>query len=140
MLNGGLWRVRFSVTRKLLILEREIGFEPATSSLGSYPNIESKSLARFCCELLNLQHLAKSAFSDSVRLNEAQTRQVLLLSDRAIPKIALTKTRWLKVHATNPPRRPACIGVITKNRNSGGSRRLGSPARTQQNYDANYQV
>ena len=36
MLNGGLWRVRFSVTRKLLILERETGFEPATSSLGSW--------------------------------------------------------------------------------------------------------
>jgi hypothetical protein len=26
----------FSVTRKLLILERETGFEPATSSLGSW--------------------------------------------------------------------------------------------------------
>ena len=39
MLNGGLWRVRFSVTRKLLILERETGFEPATSSLGSWHSV-----------------------------------------------------------------------------------------------------
>ena len=36
MLNGGLWRVCFSNVRKLLILERETGFEPATSSLGSW--------------------------------------------------------------------------------------------------------
>ena len=36
ILNGGLWRVCFSSVRKLLILERETGFEPATSSLGSW--------------------------------------------------------------------------------------------------------
>jgi hypothetical protein len=36
MLNGGLWRVCFTSVRKLLILERETGFEPATSSLGSW--------------------------------------------------------------------------------------------------------
>ena len=36
MLNGGLWRVCFSSICKLLILERETGFEPATSSLGSW--------------------------------------------------------------------------------------------------------
>jgi hypothetical protein len=76
MLNGGLWRVRFSVTRKLLILERETGFEPATSSLGIQTYIGSKSLARFCCEFLNLQRLAESAFSRIDRLNEAQTRHV----------------------------------------------------------------
>ena len=35
MLNGGLWRVGFSDACKLLILERETGFEPATSSLGN---------------------------------------------------------------------------------------------------------
>ena len=36
MLNGGLWRVCFSGVCKLLILERETGLEPATSSLGSW--------------------------------------------------------------------------------------------------------
>ena len=36
MLNGGLWRVCFSAGCKLLILERETGLEPATSSLGSW--------------------------------------------------------------------------------------------------------
>ena len=36
MLNGGLWRVGFSGACKLLILERETGLEPATSSLGSW--------------------------------------------------------------------------------------------------------
>ena len=30
----GLWRVRFWTVCKLLILERETGVEPATSSLG----------------------------------------------------------------------------------------------------------
>jgi hypothetical protein len=39
-----------------------IGFKPVTSSLGIHPYIESKSLARFCCDYLNLQHLAESAF------------------------------------------------------------------------------
>jgi hypothetical protein len=34
ILNGGLWRVRFWSGCKLLILERETGLEPATSSLG----------------------------------------------------------------------------------------------------------
>ena len=33
MLNGGLWRVCFGDVRKLLILERETGIEPATNSL-----------------------------------------------------------------------------------------------------------
>jgi hypothetical protein len=42
MLNGGLWRVRFSGARKLLILERETGFEPATSSLGSWQILPSR--------------------------------------------------------------------------------------------------
>ena len=35
MLNGGLWRVCFWSVSKLLILERETGLEPATSSLGN---------------------------------------------------------------------------------------------------------
>src|SRR6266849_5585223 len=47
----------------------------ATSSLGIQTYFESKSLARFCCELLNLQHLAESAFFKSLSPNEAQTRQ-----------------------------------------------------------------
>ena len=40
-----------------------------TSSLGIQTFIESKSLARFCCEFLNLQHLAESAFSKSAASN-----------------------------------------------------------------------
>ncbi len=47
MLNGGLWRVRFSVTRKLLKMERETGFEPATSSLGSWHST-TELLPRSC--------------------------------------------------------------------------------------------
>ena len=56
-------------------MERETGLEPATSSLGSHAYFESKSLARFCCEFLNLQRLAESAFSKAVIPNEARTRQ-----------------------------------------------------------------
>jgi hypothetical protein len=55
-------------------MERETGFEPATSSLGIHPYIESKSLARFCCDFLNLQRLAESAFSKIDRPIEALTR------------------------------------------------------------------
>src|ERR1017187_1077846 len=58
-------------------MERETGLEPATSSLGIQTYVGSKSLARFCCEFLNLQRLAESAFSGFDRLNEAQTRHVL---------------------------------------------------------------
>ena len=57
-------------------MERETGFEPATSSLGIQTYIKSKSLARFCRDFLNLQHLAESVFSESVTPNEAQMRQV----------------------------------------------------------------
>ena len=53
-------------------------FEPTTSSLGIQTYVGSKSLARFCCEFLSLQHLAESAFSKSVDLNEAEMRQVVL--------------------------------------------------------------
>jgi hypothetical protein len=51
MLNGGLWRVCFSDVCKLLILERETGIEPATSSLGSWHSTaELLPLAFiFCC-------------------------------------------------------------------------------------------
>jgi hypothetical protein len=56
-------------------MERETGLEPATSSLGIQASFESKTLARFCCEILNLQHLAESVFSDLVRPIEAQMRQ-----------------------------------------------------------------
>ena len=41
------WNAGFSSVRNLLILERETGFEPATSSLGIQTYIGSKSLARF---------------------------------------------------------------------------------------------
>jgi hypothetical protein len=59
-------------------MERETGLEPATSSLGRYTSFESKSLVRFCCELLNLQPFAKSAYSKSVGPNKAQSRQIQL--------------------------------------------------------------
>jgi hypothetical protein len=49
------------------------GWQPARS-LAIQTYFESKSLVRFCCEFLNLQHLAESAFSRVERLNEAQTR------------------------------------------------------------------
>ena len=61
-------------------MERETGLEPATSSLGKHAFIESKSLARFCCEFLNLQRLAESAFAGLLAANEAQTRQHLHFS------------------------------------------------------------
>ena len=47
MLNGGLWMVCFSNVRKLLILERETGLEPATSSLGSWHST-TELLPRSC--------------------------------------------------------------------------------------------
>ena len=50
---------------------------PTTSRLGIQTYVGSKSLARFCCEFLNLQRLAESAFSKLDRANEAQTRQVV---------------------------------------------------------------
>jgi hypothetical protein len=68
-------------------MERETALEPVTSSLGSHTYVESKSLVRFCCELLNLQHLAESAFFDLVPPNEAQTRQVRHLGDSDIQKV-----------------------------------------------------
>src|SRR5271169_6800685 len=54
-----------------------MGSNPTTSSLGIQTYVGSKSLARFCCEFLNLQRLAESAFSKLDRANEAQTRQML---------------------------------------------------------------
>ena len=58
--------------------------EPATSSLGRRTYVESKSLARFCCEFLNLHHLAESAISEPVPPNEAQTRQLLHVCNTGI--------------------------------------------------------
>ena len=55
-----------------------MGLEPTTSSLGRHTSFESKSLARFCCELLNLQPFAKSAYSKSGGPNKAQSRQIQL--------------------------------------------------------------
>src|ERR1039458_226882 len=77
-------------------MERETGLEPATSSLGSHTYVESKSLVRFCCELLNLQHLAKSAIFESVPANEAQTRQVL--HSIITPMVATGGTKPSPVH------------------------------------------
>jgi hypothetical protein len=42
-----------------------------TSSLGIQTYFESKSLARFCCDFLNLQRLAESAFGHFVTAIEA---------------------------------------------------------------------
>jgi hypothetical protein len=50
-------------TRSGRTRQRETGFEPATSSLGIQTYVGSKSLARFCCDFLNLQRLAESVFS-----------------------------------------------------------------------------
>ncbi len=68
-------------------MERETGFEPATSSLGRHTYVGPKSLARFCCEFLNLHHLAESAISEPVPPNEAQTRQLLHLRDSGMEGI-----------------------------------------------------
>src|SRR5215467_16366381 len=57
-------------------MERETGFEPTTSSLGIQSYVGSKSLARFCCEFLNLQPLAESAFSNFNLPIEAQMRHL----------------------------------------------------------------
>ena len=65
----------FSGICKLLILERETGLEPVTSSLGSHAYVGFKSLARFCREFLKLQHFAESAFCKTFTRNEAQMRQ-----------------------------------------------------------------
>jgi hypothetical protein len=48
---------------------------PMTSSPRIQASIESKSLARFCGEFLNLLHLAKSTFSKSVVQIETRMRQ-----------------------------------------------------------------
>src|ERR1700728_2492675 len=60
---------------------------PMTSCLGSHTYVESKSFVRFCCEFLNLQHFAESAFFNSVPPNEAQMRQVLHLGNSDIQKL-----------------------------------------------------
>jgi hypothetical protein len=42
---------------------------------GSRPYVECQSLARFCCELLNLHRLAESAEDEAVTLFEARMRK-----------------------------------------------------------------
>jgi len=68
-----------------------MGLEPTTSSLGIQTYVGSKSLARFCCEFLNLQRLAESAFSKLDRANEAQMRHVLPQSGDVSNSLAVTK-------------------------------------------------
>src|ERR1035438_9455375 len=92
--TGALWKqttlssISFSKNLRLSIpsallqsarlkMERETRFEPVTSSLGSQTYVGSRTLARFCCESLNLQRLAKSAFSKFKHPNEAQMRHAL---------------------------------------------------------------
>jgi hypothetical protein len=50
--------------------------------------IAPRSLARFCCEFLNLQRLAKSASSILDRPNEARTRHVLPTKSPDLPSVA----------------------------------------------------
>src|ERR1039458_4410993 len=92
--------------------ERETRLEPATSSLGILAFIESKSLARFCCEFLNLQHLAESAFCNSVDPNEAQTRQVPSPTN-------IGPCRRLNVCASWVPRAPLGVDAASARRRSG---------------------
>ncbi len=74
-------------------LERETGLEPATSSLGSQAFVKSKSLARFCCEFLNLQRLAESAFSKPVGLNQGTNETGFLLASLGIRAAQINRTR-----------------------------------------------
>jgi hypothetical protein len=60
-------------------------------SLVSPTYVGSKSLARFCCEFLNLQHLAESAFSKSAQPNEAQSRQ----ASRSMMRDPLNSFLWI---------------------------------------------
>jgi hypothetical protein len=62
------------------------GLEPATSSLGNQTLVESKSLARFCCEFLNLQHLAESAKPKFIEEIEAQMRQRIQVRVEALER------------------------------------------------------
>jgi len=50
---------------------------PPIGGFSEFSRRALKSLARFCCDFLNLQHLAESAFSKLDRPNEAQTRHGL---------------------------------------------------------------
>src|SRR4051812_42732157 len=92
-------------------MERETGLEPATSSLGIHRFIESKSLARFCCEFLNLQRVTESAFFKSVPPNEARMRQVPERHfggwDRAIFTLNLNANRVRR--GSPPPRYPRTV-------------------------------
>jgi hypothetical protein len=72
-LTKASWQKRRHPSR-FAVQKRDL--KSATSSLGIQTYFESKPLARFCCEFLNLQHLAESAFGKSVHPNEAPSRQV----------------------------------------------------------------
>ena len=63
MLNGGLWRVYSSSICKLLILERETGLEPATSSLGKSQFTEYRRLPRLWSDFPTSASIAESATS-----------------------------------------------------------------------------
>ena len=49
------WNAGFSSVRNLLILERETGFEPATSSLGRRLSIDNKEHSVFVSLVLAIQ-------------------------------------------------------------------------------------
>src|SRR5450432_2049570 len=100
-------------------MERETGFEPATSSLGIQTYFESKSLARLCCELLNLQHLAESAFSQSVNSNEARTRQAsrtqifcFYICWVTVTTVAFSSRKLRLRNRKSPFLKPAFFGII----------------------------
>jgi len=66
MLNGGLWRVCFGDVRKLLILERETGIEPATNSLEVWRTFDLLGLRRFILVFLgSLSSIEFTIFSVS---------------------------------------------------------------------------
>ena len=73
--------------------------EPTTSSLGIKTCVESKSLARFCCELLNLQRLAESAFSRFVIPIETQ-------NDTSAARLSCQK--WFGRGSPSQPCPPQC--------------------------------
>jgi hypothetical protein len=104
------------------------GFEPATSSLGIQTFFESKSLARFCCEFLNLQPLVESAFSRLDLSNEAQMRHVLhtkILRSQALclpPRMACSTGKRKASATTSPPGVRRAADRFSARRTAGGSR------------------
>jgi hypothetical protein len=71
---------------RCLEVAKSAGENPRCSSLGIQTYFESKSLARFCCEFLNLQHLAESAV---VRKNFIRAARAGLVTFRNVRSWAI---------------------------------------------------